>query len=306
MIAQLKNAMLKARHNPCYLWYLWQNIDIVRDHFPRLYHALQRSRQKRISLDLGGKAALTKLHVILRTTDFVMNLSSSRQLECVGIKTKNDIIRIGGCSLFPAAARFAEKFGSENLRITLVTDRLSAAGMAQYRDAANAAGISFDVVESNGSGNGPTFQTQIDIALKDGDDTVALILEDDYLLSPEAFEVCFSVMARHGNVIGMNPHFHPGFVRCQDIGKLAVVDGRLFCRVSSTCCTFFMPVRQMRRFEKHLRVYDGFEKGSVNVAWRKGICLIPLGWTMAEHLHRCDLSPVYAVDDSFTTLKNGD
>lgn len=288
MIAQLKNAIWKARKNPRYLWYFCQNINIVRDHFPALYCKLQ----SRKSLKLGGSAELSRIHVILRTTDFVMNLNASRQLEDVGIKTRNDVIRVGGCSLFPAAARFAEKHGKTAIRITLVVDRLSDVGLRQYREAACAAGMDFEVVEAKAHGNGPTFQTQIDIALRGADDTLALILEDDYLLDEMAFVTCFKVMQEHSKVIGMNPHFHPDRVRFSDIGKLVAIDGKLYCRVPSTCCTFFMPVREMRRFEKFLRLYDGFEKGSVGRAWEKGICLAPLGWTMAEHLHRSDLSPV--------------
>ena len=288
MISQLKNALTKARRNPRYLWYFWQNIDIMRDHFPRLHRCLQRDR----SLDLGGEAGLSRLHVILRTTDSVMNINATRQLEEIGIKTRNDVIRKGGCSLFPAAARFAQKFGKDNLKISLVVDRLSIAGMSQYKEAAAAVGLDFDVVEAGGSGNAPTFHSQIDIALRDGDDTLALILEDDYCIDPEAFSICFSVMCGHDKVIGMTPHFHPDRVHRQDVGRLSAIDGRLFCQVFSTCCTFFMPVRHMRRFEKCLRLYDGWEKGSVGVAWSKGVCLSPLGWTMAEHLHRSDLSPV--------------
>ncbi len=288
MIAQLKNAFRKAWRNPRYLRYFFQNVNVIRDHFPSVYRKMQDKK----ALDIGDQRELSSLHVILRTTDFVMNLNASRQLEDVGIKTRNDVIRMGGRSLFPAAARFAEEYGRSAIRITLVVDRLSDVGLRQYREAADAVGMDFDVVEAKGHGNGPTFQTQIDIALQDADDTLALILEDDYLLDEMAFVTCFKVMRDHSKVIGMNPHFHPDRVRYSDIGKLAVIDGKLYCRVPSTCCTFFMPVREMRRFEKSLRLYDGWEKGSVGCAWEKGICLAPLGWTLAEHLHRSDLSPV--------------
>lgn len=288
MIAQLTDVMKKTWRNPRYLWYFIQNVNVLRDHFPTFY---QRLLNRRL-LNLGGQSDLLRLHIIVRTTDFVMNINSNRQLEEIGIKTKNDVIRVGGCSLFPAAARFAAKHGREAIRITFVVDRLSDVGMRQYRDAADAVGLDFDVVEAMGHGNGPTFQTQIDIALQDADDTLALILEDDYLLDEMAFVTCFKVMRDHSKVIGMNPHFHPDRVRYSDIGKLAAIDGKLYCRVPSTCCTFFMPVREMRRFEKSLRLYDGWEKGSVGCAWEKGICLAPLGWTLAEHLHRSDLSPV--------------
>jgi len=287
-LEKLKKVFAKARHNPRYLWYFLQNLHLIRHHLP----ALNRWLRRRKALDLGPAADLNRLHVILRTTDTVMNINASRKLEEAGIKTRNDVIRVGGCSLFPAAAKFAAACGKENLRITLVIDRLSEAGMRQYREAAESAGLVFDVVEAKGHGNGPTFQTQIDIALQDSEDTLILILEDDYMLDESAFTTCFKVMREHSNVIGMNPHFHPDRVRFQDIGKMVAVDGRLFCRVPSTCCTFFMPVPQMRKYERSLRMYDGWEKGSVGCAWEMGVCLAPLGWTLAEHLHRCDLSPV--------------
>ena len=287
-VGPLRKALSKSRHTPRYLWYFWRNVNLIRDHFPRIW----LWRQRRLALDIGGPCMLRRLHVILRTTDFVMNINASRQLEDVGIKNRNDVIRVGGCSLFPAAARFAETYGKENIRITLVTDRLSEEGLCLYRKVAESAALDFDIVEAKGHGNGPTFQTQVDMALQDTDDTLALILEDDYKLDEMAFTICFKVMRDHSKVIGMNPHFHPDRVRFQDIGKLVAIDGRLFCRVLSTCCTFFMPVAAMRQYEKYLRLYDGWEKGAVSVAWEKGVCLAPLGRTLAEHLHRSDLSPV--------------
>ena len=65
-------------------------------------------------------------------------------------------------------------------------------------------------------------------------------------------------------------------------------------------------VRQRFLQKLPLWMYDGFETGSVNVAWRKGICLAPLGWTMAAHLHGCDLSPVYESHKLFSTSKKGE
>lgn len=288
MITQLKKAISRSVGNPGYLWYFWRNVDIIHDHFPLLHHFLERRK----ALDLGGPSVLAKLHVILRTTDSVMNINATRRLEDAGIVSRNDVLRVGGCSLFPAAARFAEKYGRDNIRVTLVTDRLSDAGQRQYRMAAESCGMDFEIVAAKGSGNGPTFQTQIDVALADADDTLEFILEDDYMLDVEALATCFEVMHGHSNVIGMTPHFHPDRVRRQDIGKLAAIGGRLYCRVFSTCCTFFMSRRDIGRYEKKLRLYDGWEKGSVGCAWERELCLSPLGWTMAEHLHRCDLSPV--------------
>ena len=262
MIQQVKEALQKARGNPRYLWYFFQNVNIWRDHFPNLYWRYKLRNR----LDIGVPTDLRKLHVVLRTTDFVMNINATRHLEDIGIKTRNDVIEVGGCSLFPAAARFAATYGRDSIRISLVVDRLSDAGLCQYREAAVAAGLEFDVIQAKGYGNGPTFQTQIDIAIADSDDTVAVILEDDYKLDEVAFTTCFGIMRDHSNVIGMNPHFHPDRVRFQDIGRLVVIDRKLYCQVPSTCCTFFMPVVQMRRFEKYLRLYDGCEKGSVGEA----------------------------------------
>jgi hypothetical protein len=53
-----------------------------------------------------------------------------------------------------------------------------------------------------------------------------------------------------------------------------------------------MTASKIREYERCLRVYDGWEKGSVGCAWEKEICLAPFGWTLAEHLHLSDLSPV--------------
>lgn len=288
MISQLKHALRKARRNPRHLWYFLQNVDILRDHFPQTWRRLRERRR----LDLGGPRNLSRLHVILRTTDSVESVNRSRDLEDIGIRSKLDVIRTGGCSLFPAARVFADRFGADRLAIAIVTDRLSERGLGLYRDAAAEAGIPFDVVESKGPGNGPSFQTQIDIALKTPDDTLAFIVEDDYLLDKEALSMPFQIMGDHSAVTGFCPHFHPDRVLCQDTGRMAALEGRLFCRVPSTCCTFFMPVADVRRFKGHLRLYDGWERGSISYAWRKSICLAPLGWTLAEHLHRHELSPV--------------
>lgn len=288
MIGKMIDVLKRSFRNPRYLWYFMQNVHIIRDRFPSLHQIFLRRKK----LNLGNLYDLTNLHVILRTTDYVMNLNASRHLESVGIVTRNDVIRVGGCSLFFAAANFAQRFGSDRIRVTLVVDRLSKTGLEQYKKAAKEAGIVFDVVQASGHGNGLTFQSQIDVALKDADDTLALILEDDYMLEKEALSTCFEVMRKHSEVIGMNPHFHPDRVRFQDIGKMSIIGGKLYARVFSTCCTFFMPVVQMRKYEKKLRLYNGWEKGSVGAAWATGICLAPLGWTLAEHLHKSDLSPV--------------
>lgn len=287
-ISEIVRVISKTWKNPRYFWYFLKNVNILRDHFPKVY---QRYVTRK-NLDLGKTQDLRKLHVILRTTDFVMNLNASRQLEEFGIKSRNDVIKVGGCSLFLAAKKFAQEFGEENIRITLVVDRLSDVGLTQYKDAANRVGMEFDVIEAKGHGNGPTFQTQIDVALNDSDDTLVLILEDDYKLNELAFVTCFKVMRDNSKVIGMNPHFHPDRVRFQDVRGYVVIDKKLYGRVPSTCCTFFMTASKIRKYEKCLRIYDGWEKGSVGCAWEKEICLAPFGWTLAEHLHLSDLSPV--------------
>lgn len=273
---------------PSHAVYFLKNVHFIRDNFPVLYRILNSKRE----LDLGGPSKIVRLHVILRTTDTVMNLNATRRLEAIGIRTKNDIIRTGGCSLFAAAGRFVAKYGTDVLRITLVTDGLSAAGLSQYTDAAADAGVSFDTIQSKGHGNGPSFQTQIDVALDDDDGTLELILEDDYMLDPEVLCIAFELFVSHEKLVGFNPHFHPDRVRFQDIGRLAVSGGRLYCRVPSTCCTFFIPRTVVTRYIKSIRLYDGWEKGSIGNVWEKEICLAPLGWTLAEHLHRSDLSPV--------------
>lgn len=286
---RLKRVLKKTMQNPRYLRYYVRNVGeyVILSQFPAIYRYFMAK-----DLDLGCKGSLRRLHVIIRTTDAVMNINASRNLEEIGIITRNDVIRLGGCTLFKAGKRFAEEFGKENIRISLVVDRLSETGLNQYRKAAKEAGLPFEVVDAKGHGSGPTFQTQIDIALQDSDDTLAFILEDDYLLDEEAFTTCFRIMRDHSNVIGMNPHFHPDRIRRHDTGKLTIIDHQLYGRIYNTCCTFFIPVSQMRRYEKHLRVFECWEDGSINEIWKKEICLSPIGWTLSEALHRSELSPV--------------
>ena len=288
-MGKLKRVFIKTKRNPRYLGYYVRNISkyIMQRYVPSIYGFFKPK-----DLDLGQPCGLRKLHVILRTTDTVMNINAPRNLDDIGIVTRNDVIRVGGCSLFKAGAQFAQAFGKENLRITIIADRLSEVGRSQYQEAAKAVNLPFEMVEAKGHGSGPTFQSQIDIALQDTDDTLAFILEDDYLLDDEAFTTCFRVMRDHANVIGMNPHFHPDRIRRHDTGKLTVIDGKLYGQIYNTCCTFFMPVSIMRRYEKHLRVFECWEDGSINAIWKKGICLSPLGWTLSEALHRSELSPV--------------
>ena len=247
---------------------------------------------RRAGFDLGQPVDKPlSLHVILRTTDGVMNMNAKRNLEDLGIRTKRDVIAKGGCSLFGAAKRFVEMFGRDRLRLTLVLDNMSDVGLALYRECAAGVGLDFDIVQSKGHGNGPSFQTQIDVALKDDDSTIELIFEDDYMMSEDALVYPFKIFCEHSRVAGFNPHFHPDRIRRQDIGKLAVLEKRLLGRVSSTCCTFFVRHDVLKKYESRLRLYDGCEIGTVNALWRREICLEPLGWTLAEHLHRSDLSP---------------
>lgn len=291
MLNNLKYVLTKTWYNPRYLGYYWQNAYFFRGHFPAIFKYFD-SFKKPKGLDIGEISGLKNVHVILRTTNSVMNINAPRNLDDIGIITRNDVIRVGGCSIFKAGAKFAEKYGKENIRITFVVDKLSEEGMAQYQKVADDVGLSFDVVEAKAHGNGPSFQTQIDIALQDTDETLAFIVEDDYMLDGEAIATCFQIMKDHSKIVGMNPHFHPDRVRRQDIGKLITLDGKLYCQIFNTCCTFFMPVSQIRRYKKYLQTYDGWEDGSVNSVWKRSVCLSPLGWTMAEHLHRTELSPV--------------
>lgn len=287
-MGKLKRVFIKTKRNPRYLGYYVRNISkyIMQRYVPSIYDFFKSK-----DLDLGQPCGLRKLHVILRTTDTVMNINAPRNLNDIGIITRNDVIKVGGCSLFQAGALFSQAFGKENLRITIIADRLSGTGRSQYQEAAKAVNLPFEFVEAKGHGSGPTFQSQIDIALQDDDETLALILEDDYLLYDDAFITCFRIMRDHTNVIGMNPHFHPDRIHKHDTGKLVVIDGKLYGQIYNTCCTFFMPVSQMRRYEKYLRVFECWEDGSINAIWKKGICLSPLGWTMSEALHRSELSP---------------
>lgn len=293
MIAQAYEALRRSLKDLGFLPYYLNHVDILRDHFPAAHQWWCADRKR---LRLGRPRALSRLHVILRTTDRVMNASTSRDLKSMGIVTKLDVIRVGACSLFPAARTFADRHGECAIRITVVTDRLSDEGRRLYVQAAAKQSLPIEFVESHAAGNGPSFLTQVDVALRDADDTAALILENDYLLDSDALVVPYAVLSGCSNVVGVTPHFHPDRIRAQDVRRFCAIDGRVYGRVSSTCCTFFISVSEMRRSLRHLRRYDGWEEGSVNEIWKRGICLSPFGWTLAEHLHRADLSPVFRAD----------
>ena len=159
MIRQIKMLVQKCATNPRYCGHLLRSA-------PALLSWVYRTRRGPIRFDLGEPVERPlSLHVILRTTDAVMNMNSSRALEEIGIATKRDVIEKGGCSLFGAAKKFVEKFGRDRLRITLVLDNMSEEGLSLYRERAAEAGVEFDVVQAKGHGNGPSFQTQIDVAL---------------------------------------------------------------------------------------------------------------------------------------------
>ena len=293
MIAQAFKALRRAAKDPGYLLYYLKQVDLLRDHFPSLN---QWRRVARKQLRLGGSRTLSQLHVILRTTDRVLNVNGSRNLEAFGIVTKLDVIRAGACSLFPAARRFADEHGDGAIRITIVTDRLSDEGKALYTESAAKYALAVEFVDSRSDGNGPSFQTQVDVALRDRDDAVALFLEDDYLLSLDALVVPYAMLSECENVVGLNPHFHPDRLRRQDVKRFCAFDGRVFGRVDNSCCTFFVPVADLKKNLRHFRRYDGWEKGSINEVWKRGLFLAPFGWTLAEHLHKSDLSPVFRAE----------
>ena len=71
-LVEIGKVISKTWKNPRYFWYFLRNVNILRDHFPKVH---QRFMMRK-NLDLGKTQDLRKLHVILRTTDFVMNLNS--------------------------------------------------------------------------------------------------------------------------------------------------------------------------------------------------------------------------------------
>ena len=62
------NATYKTVRNPCHLWCFFQNVNIIRDHIQALYRKVQDWE----ALELGVLSELSWIHVVLRTTDFVM------------------------------------------------------------------------------------------------------------------------------------------------------------------------------------------------------------------------------------------
>lgn len=266
-------------------WRIVAYLKIVLHH---LLSGIDNVRRPRI--DGKRTESLNKVLVVLRTSDAVMNCNAGRDMDAFGIATKQDVIRHGGITLFAAARAFVEKFGRETLEIVLVSDRLSESGRTLYHEAANQNGVSFSERASE-SGNRATFQSQVDVASLADDDTLVFFLEDDYELKPETLVLAFELF-RDTCIIGFNPHFHPWTIDRSTRVRLYHHAGRLFVSVPTTCCTFFTTARHLRRHLKDLRRYVGFEIATVNELWRDGTCLAPCGFSLAEHLHRSELSYV--------------
>lgn len=227
-----------------------------------------------------------KLLVVLRTSDFVQHCSSSRGLEEFGIKDKLDVVKRCGASFVVAAERFRRQFGADALRIVLVEDRLSEIGRAVYLPAGPLKEVGSE------PGNRETFQRQVDVASQADDETLVCFLEDDYILDPDMFCEAFELF-NATSMAGFTPHFHPGLVNGGTNVRLLSVNGKFYAHVPTTTCTFFISATDVRKNLSRLRRYYGSELGNINEIWRHNVCLAPCCRTLAEHMHKSDLSYVW-------------
>lgn len=256
--------------------------------FPGLY--LRMLREPAHILTSGeALSRYTRLHVILRTTDAVMNVNQGRKLEKIGLHTKKDVIRMGSGSVATAAREFAARFGDDKLEVSIVADRLSKDGIELYDELFHGCRFRF---ESAAPGNAATFRKQIDLALRDDDKTLVAIYEDDYLTDPSAFCLAFKLFNTVQKLSGYTPHNHPDVLRNALLTRLYRIGGESFKMVHTTTCTFIAGADLIRRHRRSFYRYDGYENLSINRVWAKEVCLAPCGWTHAEHLHLSDLSPV--------------
>jgi len=227
------------------------------------------------------------LLIVLRSSDTVQHCSpSSRGLEEYGINDKHDVVMKCGVSFVEAVRVFRERRGDVKLRIVLVEDRLSDEGKALYRRAGSVEELTAP------SGNRETFEKQVDVALQADDDTLVCFLEDDYLLRSEVFCEVFDLF-NSTSIDGFTPHFHPGLVNGDTKVGIFSVSGKFYAQVITTTCTFFIPAVAVRRNLTRLRRYYGSEIGNINEIWRNHVCFAPCCRTLAEHMHRSDLSYVW-------------
>ena len=278
--------------DPMYAVYFLRNYRPIQTRFPQIASFFKKRSRWELLHEKEGGAVYTRLHVILRSTDAVVNVNSSRALECLGIVTKHDVIRAGAKTVFEAAAHFSREQGSDCLKLTIVTDRMSETGRRLYREFARQASLECEFVES-APGNAATFRRQIELALEDSDDTLVAIFEDDYACAKDIFIEVYDLFNRTNGLIGFNPHFHPNLIAVHEPVRLYKLCGKLYQSVRTTCCTFFIGASDVRKHKRSFLRYEGWENASINDVWRRGICLSPCGRTLAEHLHRSDLSPVF-------------
>lgn len=291
-LSHLLEFLRRSVKDPSYAVYFLRNYRLIRTRFPRVASFLRmRSRWGRLCEKKGG-SVYSRLHVIIRSTDAVVNVNSSRALECMGIVTKHDVIRAGAKTVFEAAARFCREHSSDCLKLTIVTDRMTETGRSLYREFSCQTSLDCEFVES-APGNAATFRRQIELALEDSDDTLVAIFEDDYACAQDVFLEVYDLFNRTNGLLGFNPHFHPNLIAEHEPVRLYKLCGKLYQSVLTTCCTFFIGACDIRKYKRSFLRYEGWENASINDVWRKGICLSPCGRTLAEHLHRSDLSPVF-------------
>ncbi|MGN0888066.1 MAG: hypothetical protein ACI4UY_04205 [Kiritimatiellia bacterium] len=297
----LVSVLVRALHDPGYLVYFFRNYHPIRTRFPRLdTYLIQRSLESRLK-EVPPHNGYRSIHIILRTTDAVVNVNSSRDLEDIGIFTKHDVIRMGARSVFRAARRFVAKYGVEALRMTIVTDRLSAEGRRLYACFGEESGIVCQFVEAD-QGNAATFRRQIEVAQLDSSDTLVAIFEDDYKCDENMFCEVFDIFNATRGLLGFCPHFHPDVIRRYTAVRIYKIMGRFYQAIPKTCCTFFIGAADIAKYRRHFLRYEGWEDASINDVWQKGICLSPCARTLAEHLHRSDLSPVCDIETGFSNL----
>jgi len=256
--------------------------------FPVVHHWLGRESPYALHAN-GDMSRYTRLHIILRTTDAVMNATAPRGLEEIGIRTKKDVIRMGAGSVAVAARAFLDKYGADKLTVSIVADRLSDDGRELYDELFQE--VPFEFVPS-APGNANTFRSQIDLASKDDDKTLVAVYEDDYLTDPKAFTTAFSLFNGVPKLCGFTPHAHPDVLRSSLLTRIYKLQGHFYKLVRTTTCTFLAGADLIRRHRRDFIRYDGYENLSINRVWMKEICLAPCCWTLAEHLHCSDLSHV--------------
>lgn len=234
-----------------------------------------------------------ELSIILRTCDKVNAFSGGGRKRDFG--TKKEVMFKCIKSLKDSIDYF-ESFGNKCV-VTIVDDHSSDEMVKFIKSTLPGSFISLQ----NG-GNGESFGKCVDLA-KNMQGLVFLV-EDDYLLKKECLlsmvETYYKIKEDFQISVCIHPSDYPDRYKKLDPSYIVLGSDRHYRSIKYTTCTFMYDSTVFSEFENELKVFCNYgkvpgitEDNSINLVYKKYLCISPIP-SLAEHYQYYDtLSPFY-------------